>query len=37
MDFSRMDIEWSHVIAAWGVAFGLLTLAVWAVRRGWVQ
>lgn len=37
MDFSRMELDWSHVATAWGVAFGLLALAVWAVRRGWLR
>lgn len=35
MDFSRCDLSWTHVIAAWAFAISVLALAYVAVRKGW--
>ena len=37
MDFSRLDLTWTHVIGAWVFAITVLALAVVAVRRGWFE
>lgn len=37
MDFSRCNLELSHVIGAWVFTITVLALAVVAVRRGWIK
>jgi hypothetical protein len=37
MDFSRCNLEWSHVGVTAIIVFSVLALAVVAVRRGWFR
>lgn len=37
MDFSRMELDWTHVVSAWAFVATVLALAVVAVRKGWVK